>query len=101
MFIKNGSLVQLTCTKKNKTQLHTQRNLAQLINYLIIHLESLHGIAYNTAFYLLLSITFFFYIKEGNLEDLKLFHYALLWMTPPCLLACLHQCHSKILALEA
>lgn len=99
-FIKIGNLVQLTCTKEKKGTVHTQRNLAQFRNRLIIHLESLHGIVYNSAFYLQISITLFFYNKEGNLEDLTLFHRGLPWMTPPHLLACLHHCHSKILTLE-
>jgi hypothetical protein len=101
MFIKIGSLVHLMCTRENKTQSHTQRNFAQFKNCIIIHVESLHGITHNNVFYLLISITFFCYNKEGSLENLKLFHCVLPWMIPPRLIACICHCHSKILTLEA
>lgn len=83
MFIKIGSLVHLMRTRENKTHSHTQKNLAQFKNSLIIHLKSLHGIIHNILFYLLISITLFCCNKEGSLENLKLFHCALPWMNSP------------------
>ncbi len=80
---------KITRTKKSRT---IQKS--SFHSYLIIT-----GITYNNMFYLQIFITFFFYNKEGSLEDFKLFHCAP-WMIPSCLLVCLRHCHSKILTLE-